>query len=160
MRYVCMHAQSLSHVGLCNPMGCTCPTPLFMGFPRQEYWSGLSCPPPEDLPDPGIKSMSPAAPALAKSGLGISSINITWIPVQSSSVTQSYPTLCNPMNHSTPGLPTITNSWSSPKPMSIESVMRSNHRILSHPLLLLPLIFPSIRAFPMSQLFTSGGQSI
>ena len=51
------------------------------------------------------------------------------------------------MNRSTPGLPTITNSWSSRKPMSIESVMRSNHRILSRPLLLLPLIFPSIRVF-------------
>ena len=49
------------------------------------------------------------------------------------------------MNRSTPGLPTITNSRSSPKPMSIESVMPSNHRILSRPLLLLPLIFPSIR---------------
>src|SRR5574337_374883 len=28
---------------------------LFMGFSRQEYWSGLSCPPPEDLPNPGIE---------------------------------------------------------------------------------------------------------
>ena len=42
----------------------------------------------------------------------------------------------------------ITNSWSSPKPMSIKSVMPSNHVILCHPLLLLPSIFPSIRAFP------------
>ena len=40
-----------------------------------------------------------------------------------------------------------TNSWSSPKPMSIESVMPSNHLILCHPLLLLPSIFPSIRVF-------------
>ena len=40
----------------------------------------------------------------------------------------------------------ITNSWSPPKPMSIESVMPSNHLILCHPLLL-PLIFPSIRVF-------------
>jgi len=37
-------------------------TPLFMGFPRQEYWSELPFPSPEDLPDPGIK---PASPALA-----------------------------------------------------------------------------------------------
>ena len=36
--------------------------PLFMGFPRQEYWSGLPYPPPGDLPDPG---MEPASPALA-----------------------------------------------------------------------------------------------
>ena len=33
---------------------------LSMGFPRQEYWSGLPFPSPGDLPDPGIKSMSPA----------------------------------------------------------------------------------------------------
>ena len=41
----------------------------------------------------------------------------------------------------------ITNSWSLPKLMSIESVMPSNHLILCHPILLLPLIFPSIRVF-------------
>ena len=41
----------------------------------------------------------------------------------------------------------ITNSWSPPKPMSIESVMPSNHLILCCPLLLLPSIFPSIRVF-------------
>ena len=34
--------------------------PLSMGFPRQEYWSGLPFPSPEDLPNPGIKPMSPA----------------------------------------------------------------------------------------------------
>ena len=54
----------------------------------------------------------------------------------------------------------ITNSWSLPKPMSVESVMPSNHLILCHPLLLLPSIFPNIRVFQMSQLFPSGGQSI
>ena len=41
----------------------------------------------------------------------------------------------------------ITNSWSLLKLMSIESVIPSNHLILCHPLLLLPLIFPSIRVF-------------
>ena len=41
----------------------------------------------------------------------------------------------------------ITNSQSPPKPMSIESVMPSNHLILCYPLLLLPSIFPSIRVF-------------
>ena len=34
--------------------------PLSMGFSRQEYWSGLPCPPPEDLPDPGVEPTSPA----------------------------------------------------------------------------------------------------
>ena len=41
----------------------------------------------------------------------------------------------------------ITNSWSLLKPMSIESMMPSNHLILCHPLLLLPSIFPSTRVF-------------
>ena len=43
--------------------------------------------------------------------------------------------------------PSITNSWSLLKLMSIESVMPSNHLILCHPLLLPPSIFPSIRVF-------------
>ena len=38
--------------------------PLSMGFSRQEDWSGLPCPPPGDLPSPGIKPASPASPAL------------------------------------------------------------------------------------------------
>ena len=38
--------------------------PLSMGFSRQEYWSGLLCSPPGDLPDPGIKPTSPVSPAL------------------------------------------------------------------------------------------------
>ena len=42
-----------------------CQTPLFMGFSRQEYWSGLPFPPPGDLPDPGIKPASLMLPALA-----------------------------------------------------------------------------------------------
>ena len=53
----------------------------------------------------------------------------------------------------------ITNSWSSPRLTSIEPVMPSSHLILCHPLLLLPPIPPSIESFPMSQLFTWGGQS-
>ena len=54
----------------------------------------------------------------------------------------------------------ITNSRSLPKLTSMESVMPSNHFILCCPLLLPPSIFPSIRVFPMSQLFASGSQRI
>ena len=50
------------------------------------------------------------------------------------------------MQHSQASL-SITNSWSPPKPLSIESVMPSNHLILCHPLLFLPSIFPNIRVF-------------
>ena len=72
---------------------------------------------------------------------------LLWGSVRFSSVAQSCPTLCNPMNRSTPGLLSITNSRSPPKLMSIESVMPSKHLILCRPLLLLPSIFPSIRVF-------------
>jgi len=51
------------------------------------------------------------------------------------------------MNHITQASLSITNSQRLPKPMSIESVMPSNHLILCHLLLLLPSIFPSIRVF-------------
>ena len=68
--------------------------------------------------------------------------------VQFSSVAQSCPTLCDPMNCSTPGLPSITNSRSSLRLMSIESVMPSSHLIFCRPLLLLPPIPPRIRIFP------------
>ena len=79
---------------------------------------------------------------------------------QFSSVTQSCPTLCDPMDCSSKASLSITNSKSLLKLMPIESVMQSNCLILCHPVLLLPSIFPSIRVFPMSQLFTSHGQSI
>ena len=66
--------------------------------------------------------------------------------VQISSVTQSCPTLCNPMNCSTPGLP-VHHQLLEFRLMSIESVMPSSHLILCRPLLLLPPIPPSFRVF-------------
>ena len=44
-------------------------TRLSMGFTREEYWSGLPCPPPEDLSDPGMEPASPASPALQEDSL-------------------------------------------------------------------------------------------
>ena len=41
-----------------------CQAPLLMGFSRQEYWSGLPCPPSGDLPNPGMEPMSPVDPAM------------------------------------------------------------------------------------------------
>ena len=67
--------------------------------------------------------------------------------VQFSSVAQSCPTLCDPMNHSTPASLSITNSRTSLRLTSIESVMPSSHLIFCRPLLLLPQIPPSIRVF-------------
>ena len=60
---------------------------------------------------------------------------------QFSSIAQSCPTLCDPMNCSTPGLPVHH------QPMPIELVMPSSYLILCHPLLLQPPIPPSIRVF-------------
>ena len=103
--------------------------------------------------------------------------------VQFSSVAQSCLTLCDPMDGSTPGLPVhhhlprarppcpsptpprqaslfITNSQSSLKLTSIESMMPSNHLILCSPLLLPPSIFPSIRVVSNESVLPSGGQSI
>jgi len=68
--------------------------------------------------------------------------------VQFSLVAQSCPTLCDPMNRSTPGLPALrVHSQSSLRLSFIESVMPSSHLILCRPLLLLPPIPPSIRVF-------------
>ena len=77
------------------------------------------------------------------------SICFAWffLLIQFSSVTQSYLTLCDPMNCSTPGFPVHPNSWNLLKLMSIKSVMSSNCLILCHPLLLLSSIFPSSRVF-------------
>ena len=64
-----------------------------------------------------------------------------------SSVAQLCLTLCDPMNPSTPGLPVHHQLLESTKPMSIESVIPSNHLIICRPLPFLPSIFPSIRVF-------------
>ena len=59
--YVKMKVKLLSHVGLFGTPGTVaCQAPLSVGFPRQEYWSGLPFPSPGDLPDPGIEPASPA----------------------------------------------------------------------------------------------------
>ena len=73
---------------------------------------------------------------------------------QLSPVTQLCPSLCDPVDCSTPGLPVHHQLPEVTQTMSIESVMPSNQLILCRPLLL-----PPSGSFPMSQLFTSDGQS-
>ena len=59
-----LSAQSLQSCWtLCPPCMVTRQAPLSMGFLRQEYWSGLPCPPPGDLLDPGLEPRSPALQA-------------------------------------------------------------------------------------------------
>ena len=74
------------------------------------------------------------------------------------SVAQSCPTLCNPMGCQ--AALSFAVSQSLLKLMSVELMMPFNHLILCHPLLLPLSIFPSIRVFSKSRLFTSGDQSI
>ena len=114
--------------------------PLSMEFSRQQFWSGKPFPSPGDLSYPGIK---PTSPSLAEVFFPTSA---TWLAHQFSSVQSLsrvwlFATLwiaaCQVSQ-------SITNSRSSP--MSIQSVILSNHLILCHLLLLLPITL-SIRVF-------------
>ena len=111
-----------------------------MEFFKQDYWSH-SFPSQGDLPHPGIKPKSPALQAdfyhLSHQGSPFNSVQLlshVWL-------------FAIPWTTARQASLSITNSWSSPKPVSIMSVMQSNHLILCCPLLLLPSIFPSIRVF-------------
>ena len=76
-----------------------------------------------------------------------------------SSVSQSCPLFETPCTAAYQASLSITNFWSLIKLMSIKSMMPSNHLILCCPLLFLLSILPSIGVFPVSQFFTSSGQS-
>ena len=66
-------AKSLqSSLTLCNPMDYSPQVPLSLEFSRQGYWHGLPCPPPGDLPNSGIKPMSPVTPVLQANSLPLS----------------------------------------------------------------------------------------
>ena len=119
--------KSLSRVRIfATPWTVAHNAPLSMGFPRQEYWSGLPFPSLGNLPDPGMEPVSPALAdrfftteppgttptpnvfpvILCKSPHWNDSVS-SWMldPCQFSSVAQSCLTLCDPMDCSTPGLP-------------------------------------------------------
>ena len=69
-------ANLLSHVRLCATLWTVAhQAPLSMGFSRQEYWSGLPCPPLGDLPNPGIEPVSLTSPALSS---GFFTTSTTW----------------------------------------------------------------------------------
>ena len=73
---VCGCSLTQSCLTLCSPCTAACHAPLFMGFSRQEYWSGLPFPTPGDLADPGMEPMSLASSALA--GGFFTSTSTTW----------------------------------------------------------------------------------
>ena len=73
---MCMLSH-FSHIQLFATLWTTaCQAPLSLGFSRQEYRSGLSCPPPGDLPDPGTESACHTSPALAG---WFFTISATWV---------------------------------------------------------------------------------
>ena len=78
---------------------------------------------------------------------------------QFSSVTQSCPTLCNPMDCSTPDFP-VHHQLRSLLKLMMESVMPSSHLILCHPFSSHLQSFATSESFPVSQFFASGGQNI
>ena len=70
--YLCV-LSCFSHVWLfLTPWNLTLQAPLSMGFPRQEYWSGLPCPPPGYLHHPGSEAASPVIPAVLVDSLLLS----------------------------------------------------------------------------------------
>jgi len=62
---LCLHKSRLLCLRFVTQWTVALQALLSMGFPRQEYWGGLSFPSPGDLPDPEIKPVSPSSPALA-----------------------------------------------------------------------------------------------
>ena len=107
----------LSHVRLfAAPWNVACQTPLPMEFSRQEYWSELPCPPPGDLPNPGIERASPVTPVSPALVGGFLTTNATCGARTSTLVSFSLLLLFSwkvmsdslqPMDCSTPGFPVL-----------------------------------------------------
>ena len=78
----CAVLSRFSHVQLFATLWTVaCQAPLSMGFSRQEYWSVLPCPPPGDLPDPGIEPISLVSPALQAGSFPLSYLGSHLLPI-------------------------------------------------------------------------------
>ena len=144
----CLYAQSLqSYLTFVMLWTVVRQGSLSMGFSRQEYWNGLPCSPPGNLPNPGTEHESLVSPALQvdswpQSHQGSPIWACCWC-----SVTKSCLTLCDPMDYSMPGFVVLH--------YLLEFAQIHVHWVsdtiqLSHPLwllFLLPLVFPSIWGF-------------
>ena len=133
-----------------TPWTVACQAPLSMEISRQEYWSGLPFPCPRNLPNQGSNLV------FCTAGRSFT----RWATIQSVQSLSRVWLFVTPLTAAHQASLSITNSRSSLKLMSTESVMPSNHLILYHPLLLLHSILPSIRVFSNESFFASGGQSI
>ena len=146
-----------------------------MGFSRQEYWSELPCPPPGDLPNPGIKLTSLMSPAWAGSFFTLLSKSLAWIQalIYLQSTSQMAPRIplyvfqftsvasdseTHGLQHARPSCPSPTpgvysNSCPSSRwchPTISSSVVPFSSHLQS---------FPASRSFQMNLFFVSGGQS-
>ena len=91
-----------SHVGLfVAPWTVAHQAPLSMGFSRQEYWSGLPCPPPGDLPNPGLRTSVSCTSCISSLPTEPPGKPLRYIG--GDLVAQLCPTLCDPMDCSLPG---------------------------------------------------------
>ena len=143
--------------------------PLSTGFSRQEYWSGLPCPSPGDLPDPGIEPTSLTSSALAVRPFTTST---TWealviayeyilLQIRSDQISHSVVSDSLRPHESQHARP----PWPSPTPRVHSDSCPSSqwcHPAISSsvvPFSSCPQSLPASESFPMSQLFTWGGQS-
>ena len=146
----CMHAYMHAKLlQLCPTLWTWCHAPMSMGFSGQEYWSGLPCLPPGDLPNSEMEPTSLMSPVLAN---GFFTTSTTWeeqaiISGQIRSVAQSCPTLCDPMNCSTLGLPVHHQlpEFTETQVHRVSDAIQPSHP-LSTPSPLTP-VPPSIRVF-------------
>ena len=129
--FLCLDAQLC--LTFCDPMDCSPPGSSVHGDSRQEHWSGLPFPPPGDLPNPGIEPRSSALQADSllsePPGKPINAIDLykryrCVSAAAASKSLQSCPTLCDPIDGSPPGSPSLGFSrqehWSGlpfPSPM-------------------------------------------
>ena len=175
-----LKVKSLNHVWLfATPWTVACHIPLSVGFSRQEYWSGLPFPSPRDLPNPGIEPRSPSTPgrlstvwatreahclkaeAVMKKNTERRKIFVVllWCSVQFSRSVVSDSLQPHKSQHTRPPCPSPTprvysdwrpsSQWCHPAISSSVVPFSSCSQSL-----------PSSGSFPMSQLFTWGGQSI
>ena len=129
---------------------------MSMDFPKQEYWSGLPFPPPEDLPDPGTE---PASPALAGGfftteppGKPLAFLFLFSLSVMSNTLQPhglQHTRLLSPSPSS--------GACSKSCPLSWRCHPNISSSVIPFSSCLQP--FPASGSFPMSRLFASGGQS-
>ena len=132
---------------------------LSVGFSRLEYWNGLLCPPPRDLPDPGIESTSLMSPALAD---GFFTTSITWeakINFQSNHSVMSDSLQPHGLQHTRLPCPSPTRgACSNSCPSSWWCHPTISSFVVPFSSCLQSLL--ALEPFPVSQFFSSGGKGL